>query len=89
MPLLFANPARRFVAVESGQADVEQDHLGLKRRRHFYRFESIVGDVNFVAGRLQQYREAVCRVPVVLHDQDPTRDRRQCLNAGRLARHGR
>ena len=33
-----------------------------------------MGGVDVVAGQLQQHREAVCRVPVVVHDQNATWD---------------
>ena len=41
-----------------------------RRGATLYRFEAVVGDLDFVASQPQQHREAVRRVPVVVHDQN-------------------
>jgi hypothetical protein len=72
LPPLFSYPASRFVSVEFGKPDVEQDCVGLELRCRFHCFNAVVGDMGFVAGQLQQQRQAVGRVLVVIYDQDAT-----------------
>ena len=48
-----------------------------------------MGGVDFVAAQLQQHGQAVGRVPVVVHDQNATLDRRHGFDARRLSRQGR
>jgi hypothetical protein len=69
-PRLFPDSSTRFVAVHSGQADVEQHDIGMESLGGFDRFESIVCLVGLVTAELQQHGERVRAVQAVVDDQD-------------------
>ena len=70
-PGLSANASGHFVAVELRHADVEQHDVGMVFRRHFQGFGAIGCRVNLVTVALEQRREAIQGVPVVVGKKNP------------------
>ena len=79
-PLCFAHAPRRVVAVQLGQADVQQHEVGPEGRRCLHCFETIMRQMDLVAAELQQLSERLCRIPVVV---DPRELARNFLCGGR------
>ena len=52
--LSFTNPSGRFIAVQHRQADIHEDHVGLKSRRRVNRRETVIGRMRFVSAEGQQ-----------------------------------
>ena len=73
--LLFANPSSRFVPIETWQADIEQDHVGVQFGRRVDGFHAVVGDVRVVPAELEDHRKHLGRVPVVVDHQHAQRRR--------------
>ena len=51
--ILLPDPASRLVAVQLRQAEVQEDHLRLERRRRSYGFQAVVSRVDLVAHHAQ------------------------------------
>ena len=69
---VLSNAARRFIPVEAWHAEIEHYQIRLKFRGDFHRFESVAGDSDFVAHDLEQGCEHVCRILIVVRDQNAT-----------------
>src|SRR2546430_15427050 len=72
-----------FVSVYAGHPDVEKDHLWPEGDRAGQRGQSIVGDLDLVAGQGEKYGQGLGRIHVVLGHQDSLSDG---LGRGRLHR---
>jgi hypothetical protein len=70
---LLAQAARQFVAVEVGQADVEQADFRHEGLGQLERVGGRVGDFDLVSGRVQEQLQGVHGVDVVVHQQDAQR----------------
>jgi hypothetical protein len=75
-PRLVPDPVGDLIAVQLGQADIEQHHVGPELVCHTHRFEAIVGGADLMALALQQLASADRREPLVVHDQNAPRGRR-------------
>ena len=64
------------VAVELGQADVEQHDLRDKTGRHAHRFLAVERRLDLVPAAAQQSAQGRGRVPVVVHHEDAAQTRR-------------
>ena len=71
-PVLRSEPACNFVAVHPRHSQVQQDDLRSIFPRGFDRTRTIVGGPYVVPRQEEQFGEAVGRVPVVVHNQNPT-----------------
>src|SRR5262249_25135688 len=66
-----AEVARDAVAVEAGQADVDEGGVGTKRARELDALEAVGGRRHLVARVLEQLAQALAHVRVVLDEKDP------------------
>src|SRR4030095_3964070 len=62
-------PAGYLVAVDAGQADVEQHDVRSEFRHELKGLDSAVGDCRFVPERLEEYLQRGCGVDVVVDDE--------------------
>ncbi len=69
-PRLLADVAADLVAVKPRQADVQQDNVRALLLDHLDRFDSIMRHERLIAGDLQQHREWISRVSVVVDNDD-------------------
>src|SRR6185312_15996675 len=63
-------PPRDFVAVNSWQADVEKNDFGIKRGSSLERFRRAKYRLRDVSREIQDHRQGVRRVDVVIHDEN-------------------
>ena len=71
LAVLCANATSRLVTVEYRQTDVEKDDVGIKPRYRIHGRQAVVLDKCLVAGELEQRRDHVGRVEIVIDDQNP------------------
>ena len=70
------NTARRFVTVHAGHPNVNKYQIGLELSDRCKCRLSLVGDTNFHAQALQEHSQTVYNGPIVVHDQNSTRQAR-------------
>jgi hypothetical protein len=71
--LPFTNPSGGFIAVQDRQADIHEDHVGLKIRRPVNRRQTVIGRMRFVSAEGEQRGHHVSGVAIVIDDQNPER----------------
>src|SRR5271166_1190200 len=76
------------ITVHDGQAYVQQEDAGSISPGGLDSRAAIEDNLNLMAEQTQQPGQAGCKVPVVVHDQDPTLLRRLGLIHRRTRRHG-
>ena len=81
------NPSGGFVPVQDWQADIHEDHVGLKIRRRVDRRETVVGSICVVSAERKQRGKHVSGVAIVIDDQNP--ERQNCCRLGRRGVGGR
>jgi hypothetical protein len=64
---------RNFISIHDGQADIEKHHLWLQPRNRLERFERPVDRLDLVTVERQQHRKGVCRIDIVVNDEDTPR----------------
>lgn len=69
-PGVTAQRPRHGIALHARQPDVEQDHAGLQAACHIQRLHAVVGQLHPVAVGLQQQRQRLRLITVVVHHQD-------------------
>lgn len=69
-----AQASRHFVPVHLGHGDVQKDHVWEKRGNDFERSASAVCDAHFMTAQVQQVREALRRIDVVIDHENPVAD---------------
>src|SRR6185437_270953 len=63
-------PTCHFISVDARQADVEKNDFGIECCGALERFRTAVYRLCHVSGEIQDHCQRVCRIDVVIHDED-------------------